>query len=549
MVQPRKQQRSQWRSRVVVVGLGPGKPEWVTREAWQRLRRAGRLVLRTERHEMAAVLRSRGIAFETFDPLYERIPSYDDLYRAMAQRLVSMAAEGPVVYGVPGHPTVGEASVQELLRQAAAAGVPVELVPGVSAVEAALAALGLDPLEVKLGYLDGQTLTGPEAAAHLDPARAWMVLQVDSRLTAAGVKLALAEVFGDEYPVHVVQGAGGSRARIEALAVSELDRWPHYDDETLVYVPARAAHASTLPSAGDGSGSWMERLVQVMARLRNPDGGCPWDRQQTHESLRRYLIEEAYEVCDAIERGRLGQDLQEELGDLLLQVLFHAQLAAEAGRFDMADVEQTLHDKLIRRHPHVFGEGRAQDAAEVLRNWEAIKAQERAAHGESEAGQAGGAAGAGAATGAVGGGASAGGANGVGEPGILDGVVAALPALRYAEAVQRRVARVGFEWPDLAGAGRKAVEETRELRRAWEGGQPQRIYEEFGDLLFALVNVSRYMKVDAELALRDATRRFVVRFQEMEAQARAEGRRLADMSLEAMDELWEAAKRCLGPES
>ncbi|MBE3599531.1 MAG: nucleoside triphosphate pyrophosphohydrolase [Limnochordaceae bacterium] len=249
-----------------------------------------------------------------------------------------------------------------------------------------------------------------------------------------------------------------------------------------------------------------------MARLRAPDG-CPWDRRQSPMSLRKYVIEEAYEVCDAIERDDMA-GLEEELGDLLLQVLFQAQIADEQGLFDLAGVIERLRAKLVRRHPHVFGDATARTAAEVLQRWEAIKREERQEKGEPAAPSS-----------------------------RMDDVARALPALAYADAIQRKAAEVGFEWPDVSGAGRKAVEEALELRRAWADQDPDATHRELGDLLFAIVNVARYMHVDAELALRDAVHRFARRFRMVEEKAKEQGRILDEMSLEEMDALWDEAKR------
>lgn len=256
----------------------------------------------------------------------------------------------------------------------------------------------------------------------------------------------------------------------------------------------------------------LDPLVEVMARLRGPDG-CPWDKEQTHESLIPYMIEEAYEAVDAIASGDPGR-LADELGDVLLQVVFHSRLAEEAGRFTIDDVVQRATGKMVRRHPHVFGTVDAPDTATVLRNWEAIKRQESAERGE----------GPGAA------------------PGLLDDIPRHLPALMEAEKVQRRAARVGFEWPDVAGALAKVEEEWKEVQQAREEGDPGRLRQEWGDLLFALVNVARYLSIDSELALREANAKFRERFRYIETKAAALGKDLETMGLEEMDALWEEAK-------
>ena len=285
------------------------------------------------------------------------------------------------------------------------------------------------------------------------------------------------------------------------------------DLETPVYlapVPVEAAVA----------GPWA--MPAISARLRAP-GGCPWDQEQTHASLRKHLLEEAYEVYDALESGATPA-LAGELGDLLLQVVLHAQLAAEAGVFDLADVQAAIATKIVRRHPHVFGDAEARTASDVNRQWERIKADERA-----EAGAAG--------------------ADGAepGDPvararGALDGISASLPALAASQEMQERAANIGYDWPSIDGVLDKVVEEADELRAAADDPDPAAWTEEFGDLLFVLVNVARKRGVEAEAAVRAANAKFRRRFASVERQAADRGVALRDLDFAALDELWDAAK-------
>ena len=258
-------------------------------------------------------------------------------------------------------------------------------------------------------------------------------------------------------------------------------------------------------------GGSFEDLVRLQARLLTP-GGCPWDREQTHESLRTYLLEEAYEVLEAIE-SRDAAKLREELGDLLLQVVFHAALAEKAGRFDIRGVAQGIHDKMVRRHPHVFGDAAADTSGQVLKNWEHLKAEERRAAGKKPA-------------------------DGGGDS-LLDGVPHTLPALLEGYQLTRRAARIGFDWDDLAGVLDKVREELEEVRTA---AGAKRIEEEVGDLLFVTVNVARFLHIDPEIALKKANRKFTERFRQMEAAMHRRGSKLADASREEMEELWERSK-------
>jgi len=259
----------------------------------------------------------------------------------------------------------------------------------------------------------------------------------------------------------------------------------------------------------------LNRLVDVMARLRAP-GGCPWDREQTFESLRPYLVEEAYEVLDAIDRGDVA-GLRDELGDVLLQVLFHSEIAAEGGHFRLADVARAIADKLVRRHPHVFADVEVQDADEVVRNWRRIKAEERRAAGGGP------------------------------ESSLLGAVPAGLPALARAQQVGEKLAQAGFDWPDLPAVLTKLDEERAELAAALRCGDRAAAGRELGDLLLTLTSVARHLDIQAEMALRDAVGRLARRVGYVEGAARAAGRALEAMDAAERDRLWDAAKLATDP--
>ncbi len=251
----------------------------------------------------------------------------------------------------------------------------------------------------------------------------------------------------------------------------------------------------------------LPRLVAIMARLRDPEAGCPWDLEQTFDTIAPYTIEEAYEVADAIARRALPE-LRDELGDLLLQVVYHARMAEEAGAFDVADVVRAVSDKMVRRHPHVFGEeSRDKTAEEQTADWERMKAAERAGAG------------------------------------ALDGVAVGLPGLTRAVKLQDRAARVGFDWPDAGAVLDKIAEETQELVEARAAGDSERIAEEYGDLMFVMANLARHLGIDPEAALRGASAKFTRRFEAIEAALAAEGRTPGESDLAEMDALWDAAKR------
>lgn len=253
----------------------------------------------------------------------------------------------------------------------------------------------------------------------------------------------------------------------------------------------------------------MPRLLEIMRRLRDPDTGCPWDIEQDFSTIAPYTIEEAYEVSDAIEREAWGE-LKGELGDLLFQSVFHAQMAEEKGLFSFQEVADTMSDKMVARHPHVFGDqSRDKSAAQQTQDWETIKAAERAAKARG---------------------------------GVLDDVAIGLPALMRAEKLQKRAARVGFDWPHIGQVVDKISEEARELAEARDSLPQEKIAEEMGDLLFVMANLARHLKVDAETALRDANAKFVRRFRFIERELAARGKRPSESDLEEMDGLWDAAK-------
>jgi len=284
--------------------------------------------------------------------------------------------------------------------------------------------------------------------------------------------------------------------------------------------PRKPRPLARLKGDAKSAGAWFRKLVELQARLRAPQG-CPWDIEQTHFSLRTYLIEEAYEVLEALESGDNGK-FAEELGDLLLQVVFHAQIATEEGRFTAADVVREIHQKMVRRHPHVFGVKRARDATEVLKNWEQIKAEERRAKGARK------------------GSAAVSGEKEVAS--LLEGIPHTLPAVMEGFQLTRRASRIGFDWADVEGVVLKLREELVELGQARSSGTARQVEEEVGDVLFAAVNLARFLKVDPEIALKRTNAKFSSRFRAMERVVRASGRKLADLPREEMESLWDRAK-------
>ncbi|GAB4549253.1 MAG: nucleoside triphosphate pyrophosphohydrolase [Anaerolineae bacterium] len=491
---------------ITIVGLGPGGPELWTEAARNALGSAPEIWLRTARHPGVEKLRESGKArVHSLDAWYEEASDFDSLYARIADHIVKLGArEQGVVYAVPGSPMVGEATVARICVQAGDAGLTVTLVPGLSFIEPTLAVLGIDALD-GLQIADADQL----AAMHhppLEPDRPALVAQLYNRRQAAQVKLTLMNAYPDQHPVTLVRAAGTDKEQVLTCPLYELDRQPGIDHLTTLYLPP-------LPRA-----SGLSAFQETVAHLRAPDG-CPWDREQTHQSLRPYLLEECHEVLAALDAGD-PEALLEELGDLLLQIVLHAQIAAEMGDFQMADIIGTIDAKIRRRHPHVFGDVQVNGVQEVLDNWEAIKQAERAASGaedwlnRDEAGSAS----------------------------ALDGVPLAMPALARAQTISRKAVRVGFEWPNLDGVLEKLTEEAREVADA---ATPEEREAEIGDLLFVIVNLARWLDVDAESALRATNERFILRFRTLERLARELGQRLADLDIKQLDGLWEEAKHIL----
>jgi tetrapyrrole methylase family protein/MazG family protein len=478
--------------RITIVGLGPGGLAGLTQEASQALEGATAVFLRTAEHPAARQIAARQTC-TSFDSAYAAGASFEDVYRLIVDQIIVAARRGEtVVYAVPGDPMVGETTTGALIAAARAADVPLRVLHATSFVEPCLELAGLDALD-GLQVADGADV-GRRHFPPLSPDRPALLGQVYSRLVASDLKLTLLAQYPPQHAVLVLDAAGTPEARVESVPLAELDREERFSTATAVFVPARPAASA------------FESLQETIAALRAPDG-CPWDRQQTHASLRPHLLEEAYETLEAIDSGEAAA-LREELGDLLLQIVLQAQIASEAEDFSMADVVAGIQEKLIRRHPHVFGDLEVKDVEAVLHNWENLKAGERA-----EAG---------------------------GTRGALDGVPRSLPALAQALEMQSRAARLGFDWPSVEGVRAKMLEEWQELETAAdEGGRA----DEVGDLLFAVVNYARWLGIDPETSLRQTNARFRGRFGRMETEAGQAGRSLDGLPLAELDRLWENAKR------
>lgn len=362
-----------------------------------------------------------------------------------------------------------------------------------AAVDVALNALGISAFPA-LTLVDAAALS-QAFAPWFSPSYPALITRVSTAEMAAGIRRALRVTYPTDFAVRLVHNPGTPQALLEELPLEAIDRSQYFGANSLLYLPALGADTS------------LEFFQEVVAHLRDPQSGCPWDKEQTHASLRQYLLEETYEALEALDDGDMHK-VREELGDLLLQIVLHAQIATEAGAFSMADILQGINTKIIHRHPHVFGDVEVAGVGGVLRNWERLKAEERASNGEKE-------------------------------KGLLGSVPHILASLALAQEYQDRAARVGFDWSEIDPVRAKILEELQEVDSAESEAERAK---ELGDLLFAVVNLVRWYKVDAETALRETSNRFRRRFEYIEATARKQAKSLNDMTLADMDVLWEEAK-------
>lgn len=476
-----------------IMGLGPGAYEALTIGALKELKNNKNIYFRTEKHPTVDFLKEEGVKFESYDYAYEKYDSFDDVYKYIAEDLITKVKDDEdLIYAVPGHPLVAERSVINLIDLCKENNIQYEVLPAVSFVDAMMEALQVDPIEgVKI--IDAFDMKNQI----LDKRVGTIITQVYNNFIASEVKLRLLEGYEDNTEIIFVRAAGVKGLEsIRKIPLYELDWQEDIDYLTSIYIP------KDLDNKKD-----FQDLLDIIETLRNP-GGCPWDREQTHESLKSALIEECYEVIDAIENE--DEDaLIEELGDVLLQVVFHASIGKEDGYFDIMDVIGAISDKMINRHPHVFGNGEADNSEQVVANWDEIKKEEKGIETLTEE---------------------------------MKNIAKSLPATTRAYKVQKKAKKVGFDWDDINCAMDKVKEELNEIKDVYNCENKSIIEGEVGDLLFACINVARFLEVDGELALDKTIKKFINRFSYIESEAIKNNKSLKDMTLEEMDKLWEEAK-------
>ncbi|HAT4110677.1 nucleoside triphosphate pyrophosphohydrolase [Clostridium perfringens] len=476
-----------------IMGLGPGAYEALTIGALKELKNNKNIYFRTEKHPTVDFLKDEGIKFESYDHAYEKYDSFDDVYKYIAEDLITKIKDDEdLIYAVPGHPLVAEKSVINLIELCKENNIQYEVLPAVSFVDAMMEALQVDPIEgVKI--IDAFDMKNQI----LDKRVGTIITQVYNNFIASEVKLRLLEGYEDDTEIIFVRAAGVEGLEsIRKIPLYELDWQEDIDYLTSIYIPKDL-----------GNKKDFQDLLDIIETLRN-QGGCPWDREQTHESLKSALLEECYEVIDAIENE--DEDaLIEELGDVLLQVVFHASIGKEDGYFDIMDVIGGISNKMINRHPHVFGNEEVNTSEQVLVNWDEIKKEEKGIKTLTEE---------------------------------MQNIAKSLPATTRAYKVQKKAKKVGFDWDDVNCAMDKVKEELNEIKEVYNCEDKSIIEGEVGDLLFACINVARFLEVDGELALDKTIKKFIKRFSYIENEAIKNNKNLKDMTLEEMDKLWEEAK-------
>lgn len=479
-------------AKIIIAGLGPVESGSLSIDSLEILKGAKFLVLLTSQLPVVSSLNKEQIGFDTFERIGQELAESEDADEIISRELISLTKEHEeVVFGVPGHPLLGQSITTRLAEQTTKLGIALEIIPSLCSRDSALAGSATHFLR------NVQVIDASEIAEHdVTPSLDLIVTGGLDQSIASDLKSQLLNFYRSSSPVLIVQNMEPeNKAGLIYCLITQLDQCKELSNKTSLYLPA-----SRFPV-----GATFFDLVRIMAKLRGPTG-CPWDRQQTHDSLKRHLIEESYEVIETIDAGD-SEHLMEELGDLLLQTIFHAQIASEQGDFDISDVLENIVTKLLRRHPHIFGDKQAETPEDVMVHWEEAKRKE-------------------------------------GKAKILSGLPQSLPALLYALKLQKKAAHVGFDWEEKQDIAEKLLEEAEEFKEACLQGQDhQELEEEIGDVLFTIVNIARHYDIDPESALRKTSKKFKRRFEYIEEQAEMKKVLLADMPLDEKEKLWQEAKK------
>ncbi|MFZ3591035.1 nucleoside triphosphate pyrophosphohydrolase [Bacillus sp. DJP31] len=480
---------------IFVIGLGAGELDQLSVKMYKTIQNCSLLYARTKDHPVIRELETEGTNIASFDEIYEKHDQFEQVYTEIVEILCKKVEENDIYYAVPGHPLVAEKTVQLLLDKRIE-GVQVVIEGGNSFLDPLFTALEIDPIQ-GFQMVDGTDLRGAE----LQIKQHIVICQVYNQLVASEVKLTLMQRLPDNYEVYIVTAAGTSNQVVKKVPLYELDHGMNLNNLTTVYVPPVQEEAILIQE--------FDTFRSVIAALRGPNG-CPWDKEQTHISLKPYLLEEAYEAIEAIDEED-DAHLIEELGDVLLQVMLHAQIGEDEGWFTINDVIRTVTEKMIRRHPHVFGDKTAENASDVMKHWDEIKKQEKKEKTVES---------------------------------IFDDIPKSFPGLLMAYKIQKKAAKVGFDWEEVDPIWDKIHEEIQEFQMEIQQNSTKDIAsKEFGDILFALVNLGRFYQIDPEVAISQTNQKFMKRFQYMENRIHEKKLKITDLSLEELDLLWEESKK------
>lgn len=479
-----------------IVGLGPSDENALTLEAIKIMNNGNLNFLRTEKHDSVKYFKDNNISYSTFDHYYEEGREFIEIYRKMADTLIELSKDKDINYFVPGSPLIAEKTVTILLEEKE----DCNLVMGMSFIEPLIACVKRDPID-GLKIIDADNFSVTDFNINVDT----IVTQVYNNRILSMLKVEMSEIYGDDYKIFLISNAGiKSKEKVLEIPIYMLDRDNEVDHQSSIYIPCVDKKVDKIYDFND--------LVKVTKSLRG-ENGCPWDMEQTHESIRKDLLEEAYEVIEAINEEDY-ENLCEELGDLLFQIVFHSEIASEEGEFNFTQITTAICDKLIYRHPHVFMEDFDSQKTNIKENWDKLKYDKRNINTFSDK--------------------------------LLD--IKGLPALMRSEKVIDKVVKIGFNWSEVSGVLDKVSEELNEVKEAISEigtNEKDHLKEELGDLLFTCVNLAHYLGYEAELILNETTDKFIKRFKVMEDLASNRNLNFESLSLEVLDGLWDEAKEIL----
>ena len=479
---------------ITIIGLGAGDMDQLPLGIYKKLKNATHLYVRTDQHPVMQELQKEGVSWTSFDAVYEKNDQFENVYKEIVENLLKLSAVHPITYAVPGHPLVAEQTVQLLVQAEKQGNANISIEGGQSFLDPIFGALRIDPIE-GFQLLDGTSFKRDDVqmSSHV------LIGQVYDSFSASEVKLTLMEKYPDDYEVTIVTAAGSSDEVLKKVPLYELDRVMELNNLTTLYVPPTYEKESRLKE-------W-QTLREVIAQLRGPNG-CPWDKEQTHKTLKKYAVEEVYELLQAIDEED-DDHIVEELGDVLLQVFLHAQIGEDSGYFSLEDILASITEKMIRRHPHVFGDVEVNNTDQVLSNWQEIKAKEGKQNNKS----------------------------------LLADALRTDSSLLTSFNYQKQAAKVGFDWPDVSEAWKKFEEELQEWKNELSTNDTDAQTDELGDLLFTVVNLARFYKLSPELAMTQANEKFKRRFQYIEECVKQDRGSFEDYNLEELDQFWNDAKK------